>query len=241
HKSDKRLFLLDYDGSLKHLVDEPMEAKPDDEVLEILSTITADEKNELVIVSGRDSETLEEWFGHLNSGMIANHGAWIKHKGQEWEMLEPLDNIWMKNIRPIMQLYVDRTPGAQLEEKEFSLVFHYRRAVPEMAQVRVSELKDDLRAMTTSLNLGILEGSKVIEIKNTNINKGNSALRFISKAEWDFVMAIGDDWTDEDMFMVLPGNSYSIKVGLVPSNAKYHLDDVDAVREFLKSLLGLNR
>ncbi len=238
-RSSKRLFLLDYDGSLKHLVDDPMEATPDDEVLEILSAITSDKNNELVIVSGRDRATLDEWFGHLQAGMIANHGAWLKHKGQEWEMLEPLDNKWMKNLRPIMQLYVDRTPGAELEEKEFSLVFHYRRAVPEMAHVRVSELKDDLRTMTTSLNLGILEGSKVIEIKNTNINKGNSGLRFISKAEWDFVMAVGDDWTDEDMFSVLPGNSYSIKVGLVPSTAKYHLDDVDALRNFLKSLLGL--
>ncbi|NIP44399.1 MAG: bifunctional alpha,alpha-trehalose-phosphate synthase (UDP-forming)/trehalose-phosphatase [candidate division Zixibacteria bacterium] len=239
NEASSRLFLLDYDGSLKHLVDDPMEAVPDDEVLEILSTITSDEKNELVVVSGRDSKTLDEWFGHLNAGMIANHGAWLKHKGQDWEMLEPLDNEWMKNIRPIMQLYVDRTPGSHLEEKEFSLVFHYRRAVPEMAQVRVSELKDDLRAMTSSLNLGILEGSKVIEIKNTNINKGNSALRFISKAEWDFVMAIGDDWTDEDMFVVLPGNSYSIKVGLVPSNAKYHLDSVDSVRAFLKNLFSI--
>jgi trehalose 6-phosphate synthase/phosphatase len=236
-RSKKRLLLLDYDGTLKPLVDNPLDARPDEEVLEILDALAADPKNELVLVSGRDQKNLDNWFGHLDISMIANHGALLKHRGKDWETLDSLNVEWMKDILPIMQLYVDRTPGSFLEQKDFSLVFHYRGAVPELASVRVSELKDDLREMTANLNLGLLDGSKVLEIKNTNINKGTSTLSFINRNGWDFIMAIGDDWTDEDMFTVLPEKGYSIKVGLVPSNARYHLDDTDAVRDFLKKLI----
>ena len=118
---------------------------------------------------------------------------------------------------------MDRTPGSFIEEKQFSLVWHYRKADSELSTTRVRELTDELVNLTANLNLQILEGSKVVEVKNSGINKGRAALRWIAKEDWDFILAIGDDRTDEDMFEVLPETAYSLKVGLGSSMARFNL------------------
>lgn len=236
-KSDKRLILLDYDGTLVPFAGKPEKARPDDELLRSLAQLAQDSKNEVVIVSGRDKDTLKKWFGNLNVGLIAEHGVWIKEGEGAWEMIEPLINDWKEEIRPIMELYMDRTPGSFIEEKEFSTVWHYRKADPELSSVRARELIDALLHLTANLNLGVLEGSKVIEIKNVGINKGRASLRWISKHDWDFILAVGDDWTDEDIFAVLPESAYSIKVGSSPSKARFNMTSQYEVRDLIKEIM----
>jgi len=239
-KSNKRLILLDYDGTLVYFAKKPEKAKPDEKILRLLEALAEAPKNEVVIISGRDKETLEKWFGGLNVGLVAEHGVWIKEKKEEkYEMLEPLRDDWKEEIRSILELYVDRTPGSFIEEKEFSLVWHYRKADPELASMRARELKDALLHLVANLNLGVLEGSKVMEIKSAGINKGMITLHWLSKEKWDFILAIGDDWTDEDIFAVLPEAAYSIKVGLGPSQARFNLDSVTDVRFLLEELTRL--
>jgi len=131
---------------------------------------------------------------------------------------------------------VDRTPGSLIEEKEYSLVWHYRKADPEFALLRVSELKQILIKLTENYNIGIMEGNKVLEIKNAGINKGRAALSWITRDRWDFILAIGDDVTDEDIFKELPGDAYSIKVGFGASRAVYNIGDVGEVRLLLQEL-----
>ena len=231
--SEKRLLLLDYDGTLIPFFRRPEEAKPDKELLEILKQLSQDSR--LVIISGRDKDTLERWFGHLNVGLVAEHGFWIKDEGK-WQLIEPLSNEWKDEVRPVLQLYVDRTPGSFLEEKDFSLVWHYRNVDPELAKIRVNELKEALLTFATNYNLEVLEGNKVIEIKNSGINKGVAAAHWLSKEDWDFILAIGDDWTDEYLFATLSEKAYTIKIGTAPSKARYHLNSVDDVRRLLKRL-----
>jgi trehalose 6-phosphate synthase/phosphatase len=235
-ESDNNIILLDYDGTLVPFAEKPQKAKPDDELLDILGALSQKAKNEVVIVSGRDRETLDKWFDNRNLSLIAEHGVWIKDRGKPWETIEPLRAEWKEKMRPILEWYEDRTPGSFIEEKDFSLVWHYRKADPELASMRARELKDELLQLTSNLNLGILEGSKVIEIKSVGIDKGRAALHWLSRKNWDFILAIGDDWTDEDLFEVLPESAYSIKVGLSPSKAKFNLDSVKEVRALIRDL-----
>jgi trehalose 6-phosphate synthase/phosphatase len=236
-KSRNSLILLDYDGTLMPFAARPEKAMPDNEILNIIKEFTKNVNREIVIVSGRDRKTLDRWFHSVNVSLIAEHGTWLKSKGKKWKIIEPLQNDWKEEIRPILQYYADRTTGSLIEEKDFSLVWHYRRVDPELASVRAWELKDSLMHFTANLNLEVLEGNKVIEIKNVGINKGRAVLRWISKRKWDFILALGDDWTDEDLFAVLPKSAYSIKVGLAPSQAKYNLDSVAEVRSLLKEMM----
>jgi trehalose 6-phosphate synthase/phosphatase len=136
-----------------------------------------------------------------------------------------------------LQLYVDRLPGALLEEKEFSLAWHYRRADPEQAAIRASELRDDLSDYTRNIDVQVLEGNKVLEVRNTGVTKGTAATEWLSTLQADFVLAIGDDWTDEDLFRALPETACSVRVGMAQTAARYHLANPAAVRRLLRELI----
>ena len=235
-KSSKRLFLLDYDGTLVGFADRPEKAGPDEELWALLQALVADAKNEVVIISGRDKETLSYWLGNTNSSLIAEHGAWIKAKDKDWEVIEPLRNDWKDTIRPILELYADRTPGSSVEEKDFSLVWHYRKADSELASLRIQELRDAVLNLTKNLDIGVFEGSKILEVKNIGISKGHATERWLAKDKWDFILAAGDDYTDEDMFSILPESAYSIKVGYGISKARFNLDSVNELRGLLEEL-----
>lgn len=236
-RSKKRLFLLDYDGTLIPFRERPEEAEPDQGLLALLRNLVKDEKNEVIIISGRDRNSLQNWFGTLDLGLVSEHGAWIKKKGGEWNTIEPLTDEWKEKIRPLLELHVDRTPGAFIEEKEFSMAWHYRRSDPGIGATRAGELIDNLLNLTTNLNLQILRGNKVIDIKIAGISKERAVSQWVSKEEWEFVLAVGDDWTDEDIFAALPDDAYSIKVGFAPSIAKYNLDSPGEIVLLLGELI----
>jgi len=235
-QSNQRLMLLDYDGTLISFSEKPRKAKPSDELVRLLEELAENPKNEVVLISGRDKDTLEKWFGSLNVGLVAEHGVWIKEKGKGWEMVEAMASDWKEQVHPIFELWIDRTPGSFIEEKEFSLAWHYRKAEPRLGDLRARELASELLNLTVNLNLQVLEGSKVVEVKNAGINKGRAALRWISKGDWDFILAIGDDWTDEDIFKVLPATAWSIKVGFSPSAAKFNLSFPSKVISLLEEM-----
>jgi len=233
----KRLFLLDYDGTLVPFVSDPSKASPDREIINTLKRMTKNPKNTVIIVSGRDRQTLEKWFSNLNLGMIAEHGVWVKERSGKWKMLKDLKNNWKEQIKPILELYVDRTPGSRIEEKEYSLVWHYRKTDERLGERRVSDLKERLLDIATPMDLSIMDGSKVIEVKNSGVNKGIAVQKWLTKARYDFILAIGDDWTDEDTFKAVPDSAYSIKVGIGYTKARYTIPSPKDARNVLK-LLG---
>ena len=53
----------------------------------------------------------------------------------------------------------------------------------------------------------------------------------ILKEQWDFILAIGDDSTDEDIFSALPEEAYSIKVGFDSTRAKFYVEYVESVED----------
>ncbi|MDD3641464.1 MAG: trehalose-phosphatase, partial [Atribacterota bacterium] len=87
-----------------------------------------------------------------------------------------------------------------------------------------------------NLNLEVYHGENFIEIKPTGINKGFAAYQWITENDWDFILAIGDDWSDEITFSYLPEYAYSIKVGQGISGSKYNIRSSTEVRALLKEL-----
>ncbi len=239
-KSRRTLFLLDYDGTIVPITNHPEKAIPDSEILSILQTLQDVKEFTVAIVSGRDKEFMDKYLGNTNLTLCAEHGVWIKEPQEKWQTINFIQNTWKEKLKPVLELYADRTPGAVLEEKNYSLAFHFRNADPELASIRVRELTDSLIHQVSNLNLCVMEGKKVIEIKNAGINKGDFALKQIEKDDYDLVIAIGDDVTDEDLFASLPEDAFSIKVGIGSSKAKFFLDSVYQVRELLKQLSVLH-
>ena len=230
------LIILDYDGTLMQFQNDPQAVVPDEELIHILEQLTARSENKVLINSGRDKQTMQKWLGPLDLDMAAEHGVWTK-RGNKWKKDTGLAIAWKKDIRPVLENLVERTPGSFIEEKDYSIAWHYRRIDKDLGEKRVREFRDVLRYLTANLDLQVLEGNKVVEIKNAGVNKGKATMYWLNETKWDFILALGDDRTDEDTFKVLPGTAYTIKVGLESTNARFNLLSVEEVRDFLKNFL----
>ncbi|MEM6965608.1 MAG: bifunctional alpha,alpha-trehalose-phosphate synthase (UDP-forming)/trehalose-phosphatase [Bacteroidota bacterium] len=231
--AQQRLLLLDYDGTLMPFFPDPKDASPDEYLLEVLEKLAADPRNHVVIISGRGRQTLESWLGHLNISLIGEHGLWLKPIGGKWTKLKDVNSKWKKEIHPVLDSYVSRTPGSFIEEKDYSLVWHFRKVELGLGELRSRELTSHLKYMARDRHLQVLEGDMVVEIKNFEVNKGAATLRWMNQYPADFYLAIGDDWTDEDTFEALPESAFTVKVGVQNSKARFNVESVDDVRVLL--------
>jgi trehalose 6-phosphate synthase/phosphatase len=233
NRSHRRLFLLDYDGTLVPFTAVPHNAVPSRLLLAILQELSKDSANEIVIISGREKSMLDRWFSGIPISLVAEHGAWIKKANQDWEAMAASAFDWKPKLRPLFERYVDRIAGSFVEEKEFALVWHYRSAELEPGKFAAQELKDHLLALTANTEVHIAQGNKIVEARAADVNKGTAGLRFLAEDTHDFVLCIGDDTTDEDLFSVLPEAAYSIRVGLGGTCARHTIGTVDEVIQFL--------
>ena len=236
-KAAKRpILFLDYDGTLVGFKARPEDAFPDQELKDLVGKLS--ERCQVVIISGRDKETLGKWFANHRVDMIAEHGVWMKRKEEEYfELYAEVDDSWKPDIRQVMEYYVLRTPGAFIEEKHHSLVWHYRKVESGLGDLRMRELFSHLKYMASGHNLQVLEGNMVLEIKRPDINKGRAASGFMKGEDYDFIMALGDDWTDEDTFKAMPKEAYTIRVGYAYTQADYNIKNPSEVRKLLSQLV----
>lgn len=235
-KAEKRILFLDYDGTLAPFKKIPEDAKPTPALFELLAYVNRDPRTKIVLITGRDKNTFDHWFGHTEYTLITEHGAWLKEKDTNWELLEVVDNHWFPSIAPILESFTDRTPGSLIEEKNYSLAWHFRNVDPELGQIRARELIATVQHLIANHDLEILEGDKVLEIKVSGVNKGKSASKMLINKSYDFICAMGDDWTDEYMFKALPPSTHTIKVGLKKTVASYFIEDPKEVHQLLRLL-----
>ena len=232
--SKTRLILLDYDGTLVNFRSNPNSARPTKTVYSTIEKLSSDKKNRVVIISGRDRDALDKWFGKYSIDLVAEHGAWHRPVGKKWDQYNHINTDWKESLAPVIQQFVDRTPGSFMEEKNYSLAWHYRKTDPGLAEIRKHELMESLSHSITGKNLQVMEGNKVLEVKNDDVNKGKATSRLIKNKSFDFILAIGDDHTDEDTFKSLPSDAITLKVGFSETAAKYNINSV----EHVISLLG---
>lgn len=231
-----RIFFLDYDGTLVNFVDNPKDARPKPSLLQLVKKLNSVENTKVVLISGRDKETLGDWWKEVPVDLICEHGVWLRPANEKWKLTENMKCDWMKNIRPILETYVDRTPGTFIEEKNYSLAWHYRKANPGLGEIRANELSSVLTELVANHGLSVLEGNKVLEIKSSGVNKGKAANKVLVDQDYDFIFAIGDDWTDEYLFEELPEQAVTVKVGIKKTNAKYYIKSTEKVLDFLKEI-----
>ncbi|HWB91311.1 MAG TPA: bifunctional alpha,alpha-trehalose-phosphate synthase (UDP-forming)/trehalose-phosphatase [Puia sp.] len=237
----KRQIFLDYDGTLMPFFKEPWQAKPGEQVLETLGLLAADPRNSICIISGRDATVLESWLGHLPIHLVAEHGAMVRYKGGSWEKIASPADQWKDRLDPVMDRYTDACPGAFIEKKNFSMVWHYRNADPRIADKAKMELYSALLELTSGLPLQVTLGKKIVEVRNKDIDKGSAVRKLLTLETSDFILAIGDDRTDEDMFRALANSchAFTIKVGNEASHALFNIHTPQSVLSLLGALAHL--
>ncbi len=235
-RAERRLLILDYDGTLSPFRARPEDAFPSRDILDVLQRLSADPRNKVVISSGRDHSTLEEWLGHLPLDMAAEHGVFFK-EGNVWHRNLLTQEAWDAEILGILQTFVDKTPGSKMEMKETALVWHFRKVDAWLASLREQQLINALIGPCTRHNMQIMRGNKIVEVKSSAYTKGSEAKRLLKTGRYDFILAMGDDTTDEDTFRALPRSAFTIKIGSVSEQARYYLYNQTDTLPFLRSLM----
>jgi len=240
--SKRRVILLDYDGTLVPFASHPAKAIPQVALLELLHRLADDKRNQVYVISGRDSQTLDRWLGHLPVNLIAEHGAKWRSGTAEWSSAIARDESWHEAVDEVMIDYVVRCPHSFIEKKDYSVAWHYRNSDPIQGQMRAKELIRELQVIAQEMSIGVLEGNKVVEVRNTGFDKGTVVGRILENSSADFVLAVGDDVTDEDMFrrLALDDRAFTIKVGSDKSFAKYNLHTPYMVYALLELMCETN-
>lgn len=235
-KAKNKMIFLDYDGTLVAFNEKPDLAIPDAKLLSIIDRLCKLPNTDVAIVSGRDQAFLDKWFAKLPITLVAEHGHYIKRKGAEWNGSVTGKKEWMADVLPIFETFTDRTPGTFIEEKHNSLVWHYRKTDPELAPGRVVEIKTVLSSLISD-EVTILDMDKALEVVDRQVNKGSAVFEIKNQGDYDFILCIGDDVTDENMFVSLPDHAYTVKVGRKPTAAKYYIESVAQVKALLLGMV----
>ncbi len=233
--------MMDYDGVLVNFFVNPNDANPKPHTLKLLQDLSNLSTGGVMVISGRSKDDLENWLGDIPITLAAEHGALQReNKHKSWVKLTKVSPTWKRIFKPVLQKYADKTPGAFVEEKECSLVWHYRNSPTYYAQKNMTILLRVLKPILKTWGLKIYRGNMILEIKSPYANKGAATKQWI-KPKHDFILAIGDDYTDEDIFAVLPESAYSVKVGRGKTLARYRVDNVDEVHKVLEKLVKSNK
>ncbi|MBS0010134.1 MAG: bifunctional alpha,alpha-trehalose-phosphate synthase (UDP-forming)/trehalose-phosphatase [Bacteroidales bacterium] len=238
-KAGKRAFFIDFSGTLVNVQGDINKQEPYGELFKLIRKYTKDKKNDIVLLTEREKENAAGLFPPDEYTLIAEHGLWIREPDSDWVQTtsEHSSNYWKDIVRPMIQSYTDRTPASSFIEKSHSISWLYRDADPDLVVSRAAELKDELSSLVANMNLEVLEGNRVLEVKNTSFNKGKAAMAYLQKKNYDFILAMGDDYIDEYLFQELPEDTITIKVGLSKTFAKYNLESLEEARSFLDDLL----
>ncbi|KAI4336117.1 hypothetical protein L6164_014686 [Bauhinia variegata] len=248
-RTSRRAIFLDYDGTI--VPKNSIVKSPSPGVISVLNNLCSDPKNTVFIVSGRGKTSLGEWLHQCKDlGIAAEHGFFIRWgKQSSWETRHRNTDLgWKRIAEPVMRHYTEATDGSYIEPKESALVWHYYDAAHDFGTWQAMELLDHLESVLANEPVVVKKGKHIVEVKPQGINKGLVAEQVLSTLandgkSPDFVLCIGDDRSDEDMFESIstkvfpaPTEIFACTVGQKPSKARYFLDDTADVTMLLHAL-----
>ncbi|XP_047094919.1 probable alpha,alpha-trehalose-phosphate synthase [UDP-forming] 7 [Lolium rigidum] len=252
-RSKSRAIFLDYDGTL--VPQASINQRPSEELVSIINTLCSDRNNIVFIVSGRSKASLASMFSSCPMlGIAAEHGYFLRwNRDEEWQISAQSPDVgWMQMAEPVMNLYTEATDGSYIETKETALVWHHRDADQGFASSQAKEMLDHLESVLVSEAVVVKSGQFIVEVKPQGVSKGLVAEKILTSMkekgqQADFVLCIGDDRSDEDMFeniadamkrsIVAPKTPlFACTVGQKPSKAKFYLDDTYEVVSMLSAL-----
>lgn len=264
--SRSRAFFFDNEGTLSNLCKQKeidRSVGPSEKILQCLDDLCKDEKNTVFVITGRTKSIVESWFGGIEHlGMAAEYGALIKWcDKQDWENIIQGSGVWKDTAKQIISAYVSRTEGSSLEEKDCGVVFYYRETDPDLGSWQAKELISHLEILLKPFlnECEVSHGLGYVEVKPRGINKGTTVYEILQelsnrkKEPADFILCIGDDISDEEMFKVIRAlrkeqsvltankdylKSFTCTVGKKPSLANFFINEANEVVGLLELLKG---
>ncbi|MBN2245469.1 MAG: bifunctional alpha,alpha-trehalose-phosphate synthase (UDP-forming)/trehalose-phosphatase [Candidatus Aminicenantes bacterium] len=236
-KSENRLLILNIDGLSGASKSKLKKLDLDKPWIRSLKKLAEDPGNTIVIMSRREHEEMDNLCRGFPCGLMAEQGIWIKKNvHSDWEKLVSFSNDWKNEIKPVFNDYVVRVPGSFIDEKEFVLAWNYQKSDPELGNMSASELFDYLSDFLANTGLQVTHGNKLVDVRVQGMDKGNGVRPWLLENNWDFILVLGEDWSDEDIFKIMPDKAYSIKITPSPTHAKYYLESQESARKLMTEL-----
>ncbi len=235
--ANSRIFFIDYDGTLAQFKNSPGAAFPTKEIKEVLTKLGSDDRNRVVILSGREKETLQSWLGNLPVTLAAEHGGFYKEQFDDWSDFFEISTDWMPHIFSCLRALTYDFAGSFIEQKSYSLVWHYRSIAHTLKNGVVNQIKDAILAARVNHEFELYQEDCAIEIRTAGVDKGTFAKKYMRPKRYDFILAMGDGKTDEDLFKALERNCYTIKVGQASNSAaRFFVENQEKVLTTLQML-----
>lgn len=237
--------LLDFDGTLAAIADEPDLVQLPSDVRAVLERIVDVPGAMVAVVSGRAVEDVRQRLGIDRLTYAGNHGLEVSGPGWEWTLEEavPARDAIAECCRRLRRR-LRHVPGAIVEEKGLSASVHYRLTPhPRVEEVRIAVFEEVGRLAPRSVV--VRQGKMVLELRPAVAWDKGAAVQWLLRRTYGHDWAasacaiyIGDDRTDEDVFRVMPDPAFTVKVGEAPytTAARYMVRDVNEVRQFLDLL-----
>jgi alpha,alpha-trehalose-phosphate synthase [UDP-forming]/trehalose-phosphatase len=235
-RCDDLVVALDLDGTLVPYALTPDAAVIDEPLVELLTRLSSLPRTTVAIVSGRPRSMLVDLVARLPALVyVGEHGAWRAADGATTDVLPPTPEL--AELEAALRALAARAPGAIVEHKQASVCLHWR-AVPHAtrdvlvtgAETRVDEW------LETQPEFERLDGSEMLEVRHRTAHKGNALLWLRQRAPAGArILALGDDHTDEDLFMGLDARDAAVRVGTPHrrTHANGQVADVEAARTLL--------
>lgn len=227
------LYAFDFDGTLAKISRERQSVKlapTTDEWLQELA-----KRASCAIVSGRALDDLRPRVNGAVSHLIGNHGVEgpLTHPAA-LQKAERTCLEWMTQIdRDLAGLFKDT--GVEVENKRYTLTFHYRCAKDLAAVERTLVLL--LNRLTPAPRL-IGGKASVNALPPGNIGKGAAALDLMVHLRCRGLFFVGDDETDEDVFGLEEGLIMGVRIGhRAESRARYFLKHQGEIEDVLRFLV----
>jgi len=243
-KSEHIFLFLDYDGTLVPFKDTPTQVATPKEIKKVIKQLIKSPKVKVIIATGRQLHDIKKLMNVKGVSFIALHGLDIETAdGMKfcWKLATQA-RLLIKVIKKDMQKKLIDEKGAFLEDKELTIVFHYRL----LAKNRIHALRETFKKIVHTRDshniLEIINGAKIIEARPKGWNKGKGIELFLARftaVKNILPLYIGDDITDEDAFRFLGKRGITIYVANTSkrkTSARYWVKNPNEVCSFLQSL-----
>jgi trehalose 6-phosphate phosphatase len=195
--------LLDIDGTLAPIVEQPSDAVVPEQTRRVLIEL-AHRYGAVACVSGRRASEARAMVAIGTISYLGSHGAELLAAGWTESKLDPALEDWRRRIHEFGRAADTadlRRRRVRLEDKGPILAFHWRGATDqEAARAAI----DAIAAKAEAAGLRTHWGRMVLEVRPpVRIDKGSGIASFLETTDVNAAIYVGDDTTDLDAFRIL--------------------------------------
>ena len=239
-KAQNIILFLDYDGTLIPFKNNPNEVHTPNNVLQLIQKLSEKSSIKIVVITGRSLNDIKHLISINRISFAAVHGIHIQFFDGKEKILKNIDEIKIKlnQIKEALEKTLKNIDGVIIEDKQYSIAFHYRMVKEENLNDSIQKFKQTITKYFDD-NIEIMKGDKVFEVRPKGWNKGNAVEFFLHKTNLrkdSLPIYIGDDTTDEDAFKYLKNKGLTVFVknnSALKTNAHYWVNNPSEVYDIL--------